>query len=352
MRKIVEVVVAEWLFFLSLSALLVTSLVFHRLPRISPDELKVVFTLFVFLVILRSLELYGVISQVAAFFERGRWVGVKLVLLTALLSMFVTNDVALITVVPVTAAMALEGKAFLVTLEAVAANAGSALSPVGNPQNLFIYYHYDLHLKEFISAIGPFSLLLVPLFLLSLKVRSVCLEPPDPPLDGRWKVAVGLFLLFLPVALKLLPLYLAFVPLLYALLFDRRLFRVDYFLLGTFIAFFGFTDNLSHGLSLRLSSGASVFWSSVGLSQVMSNVPAALFVSEFTGRWKELLWGVNVGGFGTLVASLANLIAYRIYRERVEKGKRFLVLFHAVSFLFLLLGVLLFWALEGYNKGA
>jgi Na+/H+ antiporter NhaD/arsenite permease-like protein len=346
LREVVELLVSEWLFFLSLFGVLLTSLLFNRVPKVTPDELKVVYTLFIFLLILRGLERYGVVSYVAVKFERGRLLGLKLLLATALLSLFVTNDVALITTVPITAALAVEGKALLVALEAIVANGASALSPVGNPQNLFIYYHYDLTLPEFLKTILPFGLALLPAFALSLKVRSLGKHEVKPVLGNRWWVVSLLFLFFLLVALKVLPFYLSVVPLLYALLFDRSLFRVDYFLLGTFLLFFAFTDNLSHHFRLSLDSGLEVFFSSVGLSQVMSNVPAALLVSEFTDRWQELLWGVSVGGFGTLVASLANLIAFRLYKEREDNAGRFLLLFHLLNGFFLLFGVLLFFLRE------
>jgi len=132
------------------------------------------------------------------------------------------------------------------------------------------------------------------------------------------------------------------------LLFLRsRLFlKVDYFLLGTFFCFFGFTDNLSSYLKVGELSGAKLFWISSLLSQIMSNVPTALLLSDFTSDWKSLLWGVSVGGFGTLIASMANLIAYRLYvREVKEPDRRFLLKFHLYSFGFFLVGFFLYFVL-------
>ncbi|WP_456343108.1 hypothetical protein [Thermovibrio sp.] len=139
-----------------------------------------------------------------------------------------------------------------------------------------------------LKVVWPFgAFVLFLLILLSPKelkgrgvFRELCVKSALP-------VAL-LFLIFVLVALKLLPFYLGLLPILYALFFRRELFRVDYFLLGTFLFFFAFTDNRSYALKVRIDSDVSVFGYSALLSQVMSNVPTALLVSEFTDRWPPL----------------------------------------------------------------
>ena len=346
MRALLSHLFEEWLFYLSLFLAVVFSVVAKRLPQISADEWRVLFILWLFLVLVKGLKVSGILDSVAARFSGGRFLGLKLVFLAGFLSLFITNDVALFVVVPLTLAVGGERVLDLVILETVAVNGLSAVSPIGNPQNIFIFHRFNLSVGEFVGAILPFGLavLLVLLFLTPKELPSQTVKR-----EVRLKrplIHLFLFFLFIPVALKLLPLWVGFLPLLYALFFERELMKVDYYLLGTFLFFFAFTDNLSKLLTLHLSGSLSVFLSSALLSQVMSNVPAALLVSEFTDRWRELLWGVSVGGFGTIVASMANLITYRLYKEWGGKGTLFLKRFHLYSFLFFALGVLTFFVVE------
>ncbi|MEO2065684.1 MAG: SLC13 family permease [Desulfurobacteriaceae bacterium] len=332
----------EWLFYLSLFLALSTSLFLKRLPRITAEEVQVLFILWVFLILIKGLQTSGLLDRIALKISRGSFLGLKLVLFTGLLSTFITNDVALIVMVPLTLAVGSGGVEKVLIFETLAANGLSAVSPIGNPQNIFIYLKYSLRPGEFFKVIWPFgALVLLLLTLLSPKelkergaFRELCVKSALP-------VAL-LFLIFVFVALKLLPLYLGVLPLLYVLFFRRELFNVDYFLLGTFLFFFAFTDNLSYALKIRIDSDISVFSYSALLSQVMSNVPAALLVSEFTDRWAPLLWGVSVGGFGTLVSSMANLITYRLYKEWGGDGKGFLLRFHFYNFLFFFVGSLIY----------
>jgi len=173
----------------------------------------------------------------------------RLVVLTGVLSTLITNEVALTVFVPLTLALDIEGGEKVIILETIAANGASALTPFGNQQNLFIYYHFGLQAGEFVGAIIPFAL-----------VR------------------------------------------------DRAALGVDYFLLFTFLWFFGFTDNLMHAPRPELQGPTSVFVYSALASQAIGNVPSTLLLADFTSNWRALLWGVSVGGFGTLLGSLASLI--------------------------------------------
>jgi Na+/H+ antiporter NhaD/arsenite permease-like protein len=345
LSKIFNHIGEEWIFYLSLGAAVVASLYAGRFPKIEPPEWRVLFLLYLFMVVTNSLHRTGILNWIARRLERGRWINLQLVFLTGILSMFVTNDIALMVTVPLTLSLGGEGVERVVILETLAANAFSALSPIGNPQNIYIYHAYELNLETFIKAIAPLGLFLIPaLALLSLGRKAASAEREvSLNLTGKTLAVIFNFFLFVAVALKILPPYWGLLPLIFALLWDRQSLRVDFFLLGTFLSFFAFTDAVSHLLKLRLSGKSEIFFSSVFLSQIVGNVPATLILAEFSADWKPLLWGASVGGFGVLWASMANVIAYRLYRQRFgPRGGKFLLKFHAYSFAFLLLGILAF----------
>jgi len=153
--------------------------------------------------------------------------------------------------------------------------------------------------------------------------------------DKKGYIYLLLLLVMIFVVLKVLPFWFSFVVFVYAVFFDRKLLLIDYFLLGIFFMFFGFTDNLQRIIHITSVPKGSVFILSAVLSQMMSNVPATLFFADFTRAWRQLLWGVSVGGYGNLIGSLANLIAYRIYVTHYpEKQKSFLVKFLAIGYFF------------------
>ncbi len=255
-------------------------------------------------------------ETVAQRVERGKALSLKLLAGCFVLSMIVTNDVALVVMVPLTLSLNVRYKDWLVIFEALTANAGSALTPFGNPQNLFIYWFYNLEAKEFIASIAPFSLAFLALLLIAAwRLKTPATEVRKPPariLRTSWIFAL-LLLLVLLTALRLLPLWTAAVALAVSFLFQRSAFRVDYSLLLSFFFFFGLAENLKTLLTAELAHSGHVFLFSALASQIMSNVPATLLFAKFTGNWEALLWGSNAGGFGSLFASLANLIAYRFY---------------------------------------
>ena len=264
-------------------------------------------------------------------------------------SMLVTNDVALLTFVPF-AALVL-GQAglgrhllYVVVLQTVAANLGSMATPVGNPQNLYLFSFYRMSPAQFFQAVLPVAALsLVLLFLLCLPIPAAPLsirpaKQQPAPLPRR---LLGHGLLFLCCLCTVLhwvpwPATLAAV-LLFLLLFDRPALRqVDYGLLLTFVFFFLFVGNLGCIEPVRqwLSGllGGRELIVSLLCSQVISNVPAAVLLSGFTSQGTGLLLGVNIGGLGTLVASLASLISFRLYAKTPEaKAGRYLGVFTLVN---------------------
>ncbi len=351
--RIVRKLIEEWLLVISGTGLVVTSLWLRRMPAYAKHDFEVVFTLLVFLVVAKGLENSGFLHNLARRVGGGRALGLRLVLLTAILSMLVTNDVALLTVVPLTLAMNVPKKGSLVILETLTANGASALTPFGNPQNIFIYYHYHLHPVEFVRVIllfGVVSLLFVVVVTI-LRVGRLTLVDDGVPVrvDGHAVVYLLSFVVFVAGVLHLLPLAVGCLPLIYALAVDRRSLRIDFVLLATFLAFFGFTDNLMLMLEFNIQKPTQVFLASAFGSQFISNVPSALLFADFTRNWQALLWGVSVGGFGNLIGSLASLISYRFYKAHVSSTRSFLLEFHLLSYLAFGLGILtyfVFWLCE------
>ncbi len=348
-KKIKAFFLEEWLFCLSLLFFLLSVLLTSRWPRYSLDEFEVLFVLFVLFVVISGLRKYRIIEAIAVAMERGSHIGFKLVVSTFLLSTFITNDVSLIAMVPVTLAMRLElsQKLWLISLETIAANAAAFL-PHSTPQNLFIYIHYDLTPQEFITAIAPFCFALFSFALAPipfLRVRARLNELHLPKIQRKGWVYLSFFLLAIAVIFDLFPLYTLILIPLYALVMDKDAFmRVDYYLLAVFFLFFGISDNLSFTLRLYFEHPVHVFLDAVGLSQIISNVPAAIVLADFTKDWRALLWGVSVGGYGVLWGSLASLISYRLLAKAYPTAKwRYLLLFSLLNFAALFLGIALFY---------
>ncbi len=340
----------EWLLLLSVLGVIGTSVYLRRFPRYEETDFKVIYILMVFLVIIKGLEKTQFLRTMAARFESGRWLIQKLILFTAILSMFVTNDVALLTVVPLTLALDVRKKDVIVILETLAANAASALTPFGNPQNIFIYVHYHLHPVEFVKTIAPFcAVSLAFILLLTLKKNQLpAIKGRDPGMAMGWTGYFYLvsFVCFVLAVLKIIPLLAGVAVLVFALIFDRESLKIDWFLLATFVAFFGFTDNLVRIVHVSIDSPLEAFLYPALGSQVISNVPGALFFADFTRNWKALLWGVSVGGFGTLVGSLASLISYRLYKASDDAKNGFLLKFHLYNFSAFFIGIAAYFALH------
>ncbi len=290
-----------------------------------------------------------------------RGVGAVLVCLCFFTSMLVTNDVALLTFVPFAAVvlgLAGRGDALLrvVVLQTAAANLGSILTPVGNPQNLYLYGRYGLTMGQFLAWTFPvWALSLVLLLGCCRALPRAALRPLPPetdPLRVRTLVLYGaLFGLCLLTVVRVLP-WPALLGILVAvlLLFDRKtLLKPDFCLLLTFVGFFVFAGNLARvpGVDgfLRAVLSGREYPVALLTSQVISNVPAAVLLSGFTQNARGLLLGVDIGGLGTPIASLASLIGFKLYLAAGNaRPGRFLLEFTLLNGL--LLGLLsAFWLL-------
>lgn len=279
-----------------------------------------------------------------------------LVFLCFFFSMFITNDVSLITFVPfamLTLRKCNQEKLLIpvIIVQTLAANLGSMLTPIGNPQNLYLYNLAEMKMSTFIGIIGPYTLASGILLLLSVAVVCRKKEKIEFTLEEnnsdheiekerlhlrrkthqKNAVYLILFLMSLFVVVRVLPYYVAFIVVFVTVfIMDRQVLKtVDYSLILTFIAFFIFTGNIGEIETIRNVLQEFVSGREVGVgiaaSQVISNVPAALLLSGFTKDYAKLLVGVNIGGLGTLIASMASLISYKIYAHHYneQKGKYF-----------------------------
>lgn len=344
--KWVGFVLKEWMLLASAFGFVVTSLYSKRFPVCSMAELQVIFILFVLFVAVKGLQRSNLLTWSAQRIEKGRLIPLKLMLATFGLSLLMTNDVALIVIVPLTLSLNVNRKDILVILEALSANAGSAAMPFGNPQNLFIYWYYGIHPENFIVSIAPFA----SVFLVLLVAASLCIKTKNIGGASQEMVRVNhtayiygiLLALVILAVLRAVPLQASVLVVLFALLFDRRSLRVDFALLLSFLCLFGLAQNLKVVLaSSPLEHSGHVFLISALSSQIISNVPAALLFAKFTVRWKALLWGTNVGGFGGLMGSLANLIVYKRYISHAGTGRpvAFTVEFLSLGYLAFIIGI-------------
>lgn len=276
-----------------------------------------------------------------------RKTGMILIFITYFSAMLFTNDVALIAFVPLTAALLSEYSRtmmYVIILQTAAANIGSMLTPFGNPQNIYLYSYYEMSPDEFFKVTAP-------AFLIGgSSILILCMFIKKQPLDGkaRGTARLGkksyifmyllLFVLCLLAVFGVLDVIVLFASVCAAaVILDIRLFTgVDYGLLLTFAFFFIFVGNIQNIPAVTKTVSELVesreMLASAAVSQVISNVPAAIMLSRFTDNAAAIVLGTNIGGLGTIVASLASVISFRIYMETDEaKPIRYLGLFTVVN---------------------
>jgi Na+/H+ antiporter NhaD/arsenite permease-like protein len=320
-------------------------------------DYKVLLCLFCLMIVVSGLKKIHAFELAASFVVQKsrnlRQLSLGIILLTYFLAMFMTNDVALITLVPFTLIVLNkidedEYAILVIVLQTIAANIGSSLTPIGNPQNLYIFTRYGIPLGEFLLILLPVVLLggiLLCFSVLFIEKKGITsnIDKESTGIDKKGLIFYSLlFILSVLAVFKIIPIVIASLILsLCVFIIDRRLFReVDYSLLITFVGFFIFVGNLSemenvrYFLSELLSQGK--FLISILTSQIISNVPAAVLLSGFTDDYRELLLGVNVGGLGTLVASMASVISYKFYvKAHPVLSKKYLKVFTLYNVVFL-----------------
>ncbi len=302
---------------------------------------------------LRNIKFFTIIARKTVKLAGNlRSLALILIVMTFTGSMIIANDMALITFLPVgyyalSVAKKEKYSAFVFILQNISANLGGMLTPFGNPQNLYIYSFYGI-------PAGEFTLIMLPLFLLAISMLAACclfLKPEKIGLDDdfperinrpRAALYLALFALSVLCVFRVLDWRVCLCAVTVTLLvFDREALKsVDYPLLLTFAFFFVFSGNLSRldavrRLMEKLLSGG-VLLPALGSCQIISNVPTAILLSRFTDNYRELLYGVNIGGTGTPVASLASLITLSEYRLLYPgRGKQYLGLFALINLIFL-----------------
>jgi Na+/H+ antiporter NhaD/arsenite permease-like protein len=324
----------------------------------------VIVLLFCLMASVAGLRKSGMLSRIAQGIVSGekskRAVCFALVMLPFFSSMLVTNDVALLAFVPI-AVIALETVGWsgdltrVIVLQAIAANLGGMVTPVGNPQNLFIFTAYELSGADFFVALAPFGALAFALLAVSClafgrEKAAITLKLDESAIDvKRFSLHAILFVLSVLAVMRVVP-DLAALPIVAAalFLFDRHVFaQIDYALLATFACFFIFSGNMAHMPEMQAFLGGLMvdhpMITSLVTSQVISNVPAAVLLAGFTQNWHSLLIGVDLGGLGTPIASLASLIAFKFYMHtRDAKPMRFMKDFAVANVAILALMIVLY----------
>lgn len=349
-NKIKAFVKNEAVFVISAICAIVTMfLVPPDMEYIGYIDFRVLCLLFCLMGVVSGFKNIGVFSsltyQLLNRIKNGRLLSVTLVLLPFFSSMLVTNDVVLIVFIPFAIALlnksdARKNTVPVIVMQTVAANLGSIATPIGNPQNLFLYSAYNLSIGEFSGVTLPLTVLslaalvitALPLLPSRLKVDSIKKESITN--KKHFIVFITLFILSILSVFRILPYQIStFAAIILLLITNRRLFKeIDFMLLLTFVCFFIISENLGRleavrSLLQQLLEKSTLF-AAIGTSQIISNVPSAVLLSAFTDNWKELLAGVNIGGLGTPVASLASLITLKLYMK-AENAKilKFLIVF-------------------------
>lgn len=356
----------DLLFSISLLVALITS--FFQRPDPASIDWKVIVCLFGLMVVVKGLEACGVLAVISSLLmkhcrsERG--VILTVCLLSFFSSMLLTNDVAILTLLPILFVMSKASgmnPLFTTILLAISANLGSAATPFGNPQNLYLFSYYQMGAGTFFSMSLPFAvfgLLLVVATAMTKKSAPLHVQVEKAHLgDSKSVVAFSAAaILVILCVLDILP-YLVVLPvvLIVASIFRRQvLLLVDYRLLFTFIFLFIAIGNLSvlpffrEIITELTATSRGVYLSALLLSQVISNVPCAVLLAPFTDHFQALFLGVSAGGLGTLIASMANLIAYKIYiKEYPGQGKQYMKVFTGYNcVLLIVMGGVIFFLLK------
>ncbi|MCI5592687.1 MAG: SLC13 family permease [Oscillospiraceae bacterium] len=304
---------------------------------------------------LKNIKFFYILAdKIVRVFKNAKMCVLALVYITFIGSMLIANDMALLTFLPLgyfvlTAASKRKYMAFTFIMQNIAANLGGMLTPFGNPQNLYLYSKYNIPNLEFISIMALpflFSIIIITVCCL-IFVKSEPLKLKDEAMllnKKRTALYLTLFALSIVIVFRVIPYWVGLIiipPVL--LVFDRKALKsVDYGLLFTFVFFFIFAGNMARIDIVRdlFSSllNKNTLLVSIASCQFISNVPSAILLSQFTENYKDLLVGVNIGGVGTLISSLASLITFREYvKHNPGKTRYYIAIFSAFNFAFLII---------------
>lgn len=359
-NKALSILKTEIVFIIALFLALSTSVI--SLPKLNYINFQVLILMFNLMIVISAFEKLKLLDKMAVEIlikhKNLRMVSLILTSLCFVSSMFITNDVALITFVPLTMIIARKAKfdpMKIVILETLAVNIGSSLTPMGNPQNLYLFSFFKVGVLAFFKVTIFFVVIgSLWLFVLNQRLSKVNLKYDLDKIKIKDKKTViiycSLFIFILLSVFNVAYYKIAFIiTLIVSFIIEKKLFKeVDYFLLLTFVCFFIAIGNLSsmkpidEFMRKALTNSTNVYFCSIFFSQLISNLPCAILLSKFTNCWKEILLGVNIGGMGTIIASLASLISYKFYSKEYD-GKKYMIKFTIYNFVTLIIFTLLFY---------
>ncbi len=344
----------EFLFFIFLALFLILFKPSNIKEYLTYIDYPTIFTLFSLMILTTAIKethyLEIIAKKILLKTNTERKLALTFVFFALFLSMFLTNDIALFILIPLILAL----KNFikndiskLLIFEAIAVNSGSLLTPIGNPQNIYLFHLMNTSFLEFSYKMLPLFLELTIILLIfiyfsfpSKKIKII--EKEITPSPKNFYLSIALMIIFL-VLFNLHKSFYAFIIITtFYLVFNRKIFRqIDYFLIATFILMF--IDFKILGKSQPISSLISnlnskeIFFLSTALSQIISNVPATIFIAQFSHKYLDIAYGVNIAGNGTLISSMANLIALRFYKD-----SKIYLQFHKYSIPFFIISFVIF----------
>ena len=339
--KVIQFVKSNVVMCIALLAAIITSVIVpvdrEYLGYIDLKTISCLYSVLAVVCALKNIRFFYTLAQkIVELFKNIRLCVLALVYITFIGSMLIANDMALLTFLPLGYfVLSSTGKqkymAFTFIMQNIAANLGGMLTPFGNPQNLYLYTKFNIPNGEFMSIMAP------PFIVSILLITFCCIVFVKPePLEvkgetvklpiGKTVLYLALFVLSIAIVFRSIPYYIGVVVITAVLLFADKaaLKKVDYPLLLTFVFFFIFAGNMARINTVQnvfshfLEKDTMLF--SVASCQVISNVPSAILLSQFTGNYADLLVGVNIGGAGTLITSLASLITFREYTKHNPDG--------------------------------
>ena len=341
-----------------LAALITSIIVPPDAEYIEYFDFKTLTCLFCVLAVVCALKnvrfFYILARKVVILFKNARMSVLALVYVTFIGSMLIANDMALLTFLPLGyLVLNATGKekymAFTFIMQNIAANLGGMLTPFGNPQNLFLYTKFEIPTLEFMGIMAPPFILSVILItvccFIFVKPEPLSLSDEKTELNpGRTAIYLLLFALSILIVFRGIPyiIGLIVIPIVLLIMDRKALLDVDYPLLLTFVFFFIFSGNMGrieavNNLFSSLLDKSTLIFSTLSC-QIISNVPSAILLSQFTDNYRELLLGVNIGGVGTLISSLASLITFREYlAHNPGKAGSYILKFSLFNFAFLII---------------
>lgn len=323
-------------------------------------DLKTLVSLFCMMLVicaLRDIYFFRILARkIVKLFKTTRSAITALIFITYIGSMLIANDMALLTFLPLTIIVLVSCDkkkyiAYAFVLQTLAANLGGMLTPFGNPQNLYLYNYFNISNGEFFSIMAiPFAVSTVIILLGCLLIKKEPLlntveELPVKLNTPRALIYLVMFAYSIILVFRVVPYWTGLFMIPIMLILDRKAFvSVDYMLLLTFCMFFIFSGNLARidtvQVFLNKLVNSDTLLTSILTAQVISNVPTAVLLSNFTTNYKSLLYAVNICSAGTLVSSMASLITFRHYCSIDKKGAlKYLLMFHGINFL--VLGILI-----------